>query len=192
MLTDAWESGFSITPPRNDEPTWQGGKEVEDYGIWCSYVCSLIRKVSTNPAASTVGKFVVHKDCCARVDGNRQTFSIHHPSASDPIFRPVSVPIVPGASVSFITSSALFSAFSFWFTLQAEVSLPAVDIVSSQNIEGELMAAFRGKELVFGTSKVVYYYYFHVYRLNFFPKVSIPHLLFPWRPFVLGSDWHVR
>lgn len=35
-------------------------------------------------------------------------------------------------------------------------SLPAIDIVSSQDIEGQLMAAFRGKELVFGAGEVVY------------------------------------
>ena len=36
-----------------------------------------------------VGKFIVHKECCARVNGNRQTFSLHKPEPSDPLFMPM-------------------------------------------------------------------------------------------------------
>ena len=34
----------------------------------------------------------MHKECCARVDGNRQTFSIHPCSFSDSIFVPLPIP----------------------------------------------------------------------------------------------------
>jgi hypothetical protein len=33
---------------------------------------------------------------------------------------------------------------------------PAMDIVASLDLEGELMAAFRGKELIFAINKVLY------------------------------------
>lgn len=74
-----------------------------------------------------LGKFVVHKECCARVNGERQTFLLHQSLAEDTLFEQLT-PAVKGR--------------------------PALDIVGSLHVEGELMATFRGKELVFAIDKV--------------------------------------
>ena len=81
---------------------------------------------------SRVGRFIVHKDCCAQVAGNRQTFILHRSLPIDALFEQL-----PDSSTS---------------------SRPAVDIVGGLSIEGDLIAAFRGKELVFGIDKVIVHY----------------------------------
>ena len=43
---------------------------------------------------AVVGKFIVHRECCARLDGNRQTFTIHICSPSDPTFIPLPMPFI--------------------------------------------------------------------------------------------------
>ena len=66
--------------------------------------------------------------------------------------------------------------------------LPAAEIVNSLNVEGSLMSAFRGKELVLGIGRVSLSLTFSSdfgsdYCLW---PVHFPHLLFPGRPFLLG------
>jgi hypothetical protein len=48
--------------------------------------------------------------------------------------------------------------------------LPTVDIVQGLDIEGKIIAAFRGKELVFAISKVLYSYFYSIVMptFNFF------------------------
>ena len=41
-----------------------------------------------------IGKFIVQRECCARLDGSRQTFTIHICSPSDPIFVPLPMPFI--------------------------------------------------------------------------------------------------
>jgi hypothetical protein len=81
-----------------------------------------------------VGRFIVHRDCCAQVAGNRQTFKIHQSLPTDTLFEQL-----PDSST---------------------LGRPAVDIVGSLNIEGNLITAFRGKELVFGIDKVLCHYFY--------------------------------
>jgi hypothetical protein len=86
-----------------------------------------------------VGRFIVHRDCCAQVDGSRQTFLLHKCLPKDTLFEQL-----------------------------PDSSTHAVDIVSGLNIEGGLLAAFRGKELVFGIDKVLWTYSYILYIWNFF------------------------
>jgi hypothetical protein len=74
-----------------------------------------------------LGKFFVHKDCCARVNGDRQTFLLHQSLPDDTLFDQLP---------------------------SAVKGRPALDIVGGLDVEGELMASFRGKELVFAIGKV--------------------------------------
>lgn len=41
-----------------------------------------------------VGKFIVHRECCARLDGKRQTFSIHSAPLSDQTFVSLPMPFM--------------------------------------------------------------------------------------------------
>jgi len=74
----------------------------------------------TKLAGFPVGKFIVHKDCCAQVDGNRQTFSLHQPSPSHPLFMPVPLPVISGggsALVSFTNFMPIITAFDFYIII---------------------------------------------------------------------------
>jgi hypothetical protein len=42
----------------------------------------------------TVGKFIVERECCAQLEGSRQTFSIHFCSPLDPTFVPLPMPSI--------------------------------------------------------------------------------------------------
>lgn len=132
----------------------------------------------TNPAGFLVGKFVVHKECCARVDGNRQTFSLHEPAPSDSLFMPISSLFLSdsnGTKVCFTILIYSITIFKFHFIPKEAAStrleveaLPTVDIVRGLDIVGELVAAFRGKELVFAIDKVLYSYSFIIEILHYF------------------------
>lgn len=65
----------------------------------------------------------------------------------------------------------LITIFNFGFIPQDVAStlkaLPAVDVVQGLDIEGELIAAFRGKELVFAIDKVSYSYFYTIVMLTF-------------------------
>ena len=78
----------------------------------------------------------MHRDCCAQVAGNRQTFTLHQTLPTDSLFEQL-----PDSSTS---------------------GKPAVDIVSGLRVEGNLIAAFRGKELAFGIDKVCIVHYFYI------------------------------
>jgi hypothetical protein len=133
----------------------------------------------TNPAGFLVGKFIVHKECCARVDGKRQTFSFHKPAPSDPLFMPVSDSLFlsdcNGAQVCFTILIYSITIFKFYFipkdaaSTRLEVeALPTVDVVRGLDIVGELVAAFRGKELVFAIDKVFYSFSYIIETLHCF------------------------
>jgi len=90
-----------------------------------------------------VGRFIIHRDCCAQVDGSRQTFLLHQCLPTDTLFEQL-----------------------------PDSSLPAVDIVGGLNLEGKLIAAFRGKELIFGIDKVFWTYLYIPHICNFLVSIS--------------------
>ncbi|KAJ7479662.1 hypothetical protein FB451DRAFT_1239519 [Mycena latifolia] len=56
-----------------------------------------VPKRSRNDHNHFFGQFVAHTECCARVEGKRQTFSIHVAPPSDPNFIPLLVPSPSGS-----------------------------------------------------------------------------------------------
>lgn len=75
--------------------------------------------------------------------------------------------------MSFTNFMPIITAFDFYIIIpQPNISkldnLPSVDIVRGLGVEGELIAAFRGKELVFGIEKVLYLYSYIYPELIFF------------------------
>ena len=108
----------------------------------------------TQSTSLSVGKSIVHKECCARVEGNRQTFSLHQPLPSDPLLVSLHdtlvrfMPLITIVNLQNIGMQPNVPNFE---------GLPLVDVVGDLEIEGELNAAFRGKELVFSVGKVLLY-----------------------------------
>ncbi|KAJ7800060.1 hypothetical protein B0H14DRAFT_2901324, partial [Mycena olivaceomarginata] len=110
---------------------------------------------------SVLGHFVAHPECCARITGTRQTFTVHVSSPLDDRF--ISLPWLPpappvtkhtpishycssckrGYSDDDSASSALYASI-----YSAVPSTPAAEFVNSLNITGHLIAKARGKELI--------------------------------------------
>ncbi|KAJ7801804.1 hypothetical protein B0H14DRAFT_3782432 [Mycena olivaceomarginata] len=110
---------------------------------------------------SVLGHFVTHPECCARITGARQTFTVHVSSPLDDRF--ISLPRLPPAPVvtkqtpiSHYCSSCKrgysdddpASSTPYVSIYSAVPSTPAAEFVNSLNINGCLTAKARGKELI--------------------------------------------
>ncbi|KAJ6550765.1 hypothetical protein DFH09DRAFT_1168280 [Mycena vulgaris] len=131
--------------------------------------CQVPMKISRDDDQVFYGRFITHPECCARLIGQRQTFSLHVCSPQDPNFL-VLPGVLPDSSTSKtgktkspdyfkachsarddedveeITPS--ISASSPETVSATATNTPCAEYVNSLNIVGRLYAKARGKELL--------------------------------------------
>ncbi|KAJ7845732.1 hypothetical protein B0H14DRAFT_2584555 [Mycena olivaceomarginata] len=118
-------------------------------------------RVDRNDDEVFFGHFVAHPECCARITGARQTFTVHVSSPLDDRF--ISLPRLPPAPV--VTKQTPISHYcssckrgysdddpassTLYASIYSAVpSTPAAEFVNSLNINGRVTAKARGKELI--------------------------------------------
>ncbi|KAJ6595067.1 hypothetical protein DFH09DRAFT_1136116 [Mycena vulgaris] len=127
------------------------------------------KKISRDDDQAFYGRFITHPECCARLIGQRQTFSLHVCSPQDPNFL-VLPGVLPDSSTSKTgkTKSPYYckachsarndedveeitpsiSASSPETVSATATNTPCAEYVNSLNIVGRLYAKARGKELL--------------------------------------------
>ncbi|KAJ6572522.1 hypothetical protein DFH09DRAFT_1079728 [Mycena vulgaris] len=105
------------------------------------------KKISRDDDQAFYGQFITHPGCCARLIGQRQTFSLH-------VFSPIHLPVKP-AKQSLPIIAKLVTVLEMTKTLKSPETVsatatntPCAEYVNSLNIVGRFYAKARGKELL--------------------------------------------
>ncbi|KAJ7667310.1 hypothetical protein B0H17DRAFT_1184203 [Mycena rosella] len=111
------------------------------------------KDVSRDDDEAFYGHFVTHSECCAHVNGTRQTFTLHISSPSDPNFVPLPRPAPPKKAPKKNKEFSPFYCKCCHSTSPDEhnsehLTIPSAEFVNQLAITGRLSAKARGKELV--------------------------------------------
>ncbi|KAJ7686309.1 hypothetical protein B0H17DRAFT_1181243 [Mycena rosella] len=111
------------------------------------------KDVSRDDDEAFYGHFVTHSECCAHVNGTRQTFTLHISSPSDPNFVPLPRPAPPKKAPKKYKEFSPFYCKCCDSTSPDEhnsehLTIPSAEFVNQLAITGRLSAKARRKELV--------------------------------------------
>ncbi|KAJ7681335.1 hypothetical protein B0H17DRAFT_1333735 [Mycena rosella] len=107
------------------------------------------KDVSRDDDEAFYGHFVTHSECCAHVNGTRQTFTLHISSPSDPNFVPLPRPAPPKkAPKKYKEFSPFYCKCCHSKFASEHLTIPSAEFVNQLAITGRLSAKARGKELV--------------------------------------------